>query len=87
MVIPIVGFHIISTSYFQSVGKAKQSIFLSMSRQILFLVPLVIFMPQFIGLDGIWLANPVADVLSAMLSGSMFWLAVRKMNRQIECQS
>ncbi len=68
LMLPIVGIQIVITNYFQAVGKASRAIFLSLTRQVLFLIPLVIILPLFFKLDGIWLAGPVADFSSAVLS-------------------
>ncbi len=61
---PLVGCQIVITNFFQSIGHAKIAIFLSLTRQLLFLIPSLIIFPRFWGLDGIWLSLPFADVLS-----------------------
>ena len=71
--LPIVGFQIVSASYFQAVGKPKQAMFLSLSRQVLLLIPAVLILPYFFGLDGVWAAMPTADLGSSILTG--IWLA------------
>lgn len=72
--LPIIGFQIISANYFQAVGKAGHAIFLSMSKQVLLLMPMIFILPGFFGLNGAWLAGPVADVLSSLLTGTfLFW--------------
>lgn len=68
LMLPIVGIQIIITNYFQSIGKASKAILLSLTRQVLFLIPLVMILPVFLGLDGIWVAGPVSDFSSAMLA-------------------
>jgi Na+-driven multidrug efflux pump len=68
LMLPIVGIQIIITNYFQSVGKASKAILLSLTRQVLFLIPLVLILPTFLGLDGIWTAGPVSDFSSALLA-------------------
>ena len=65
---PIVGYQMVVTNFFQSIGKAKISIFLSLSRQLLFLVPLLAVMPLFFGVSGVWVAMPISDSLSALLA-------------------
>ena len=62
----IVGFQIISTSLFQSIGKVGKSIFLSLSRQVIFLIPLLLLLPGKYGLDGVWLSFPVSDFLATI---------------------
>ncbi len=66
--LPIVGFQIVTSSFFQSIGKAKISIFLSLSRQILFLIPALLILPNFWGLKGVWLGAPTADISSTILT-------------------
>ena len=68
IMLPIVGIQIIITNYFQAVGKASRAIFLSLTRQVLFLIPLVVILPVFFKLDGIWIAGPVADFSSSLLA-------------------
>jgi len=66
--LPVLGIQIVITNYFQSVGKAKKAILLSLTRQVLFLIPLIMILPHFFKLDGIWMAGPVSDFSSAALS-------------------
>lgn len=64
----VVGFQMVVGNFFQSIGKAKISIFLSLSRQMLFLLPLLIIFPMFWGKDGIWASLPASDALSAIVA-------------------
>lgn len=64
----VVGFQIVSTTLFQSIGKAWASIFLSLTRQVLFLIPLLWFLPPIFGLDGIWMAFPASDLIATMVT-------------------
>lgn len=64
----IVGFQIISSNFFASIGKAKLSFFLSLSRQIFFLIPFLLFLPRVFGLDGIWYAVPLSDLLASLVT-------------------
>ncbi|HOP58805.1 MAG TPA: MATE family efflux transporter [Bacteroidales bacterium] len=68
MVFPIVGFQMVTSSFFQSIGKARFSIFLSLTRQVLFLIPALLILPRFLGLDGVWLGGPVSDFSSSLLT-------------------
>lgn len=65
---PIVGYQMIVTNFFQSIGKAKISIFLSLSRQLIFLVPLLVVLPLFIGVNGVWMSLPISDAFSAIFA-------------------
>lgn len=68
MMLPILGFQIISTSYFQATGRPKQAMLLSLSRQVLFLIPLILILPPIFGLIGVWSAGPTADLLSSLVT-------------------
>jgi putative MATE family efflux protein len=67
--LPIVGFQIVSASYFQAVGKPKEALILSLSRQLLILVPALLLLPVFFGLGGVWAAMPTADLGASVLTG------------------
>lgn len=71
MMFPIVGFQIVVTSFFQSIGKAKVSMFLSLSRQLLFLVPALAIFSEIWGLWGIWSAMPFSDALATLVAAVM----------------
>ena len=65
---PLVGAQIIITNFFQSIGMAKVSIFLALSRQLLFLIPSLLIMPHFFGIEGVWASMPVADAVSVVVT-------------------
>ena len=65
---PIVGYQMVITNFFQSIGMAKISIVLSLLRQLLLLLPLLILLPPYFGIDGVWMSMPVSDTLSALLA-------------------
>lgn len=65
---PIIGFQIISSVYFQAVGKPKLSLFISLSRQIIILIPCIIIMSRLFGLTGIWFAAPTSDFISTVIT-------------------
>ena len=73
---PIVGFQMIATNFFQSLGMVRKSIILSLSRQILFLLPLLYILPNWIGPDGVWASFPIADsiatVMTIIMLGKLF---------------
>ena len=73
---PIVGFQMIGTNFFQSLGMVRKSIILSLSRQILFLLPLIYLLPKWMGADGVWASFPIADciatVMTAVMLGQLF---------------
>lgn len=61
----------ITSNFFTAIGKPKRGIFLSLTRQIIFLLPLIVIFPRFMGIDGIMYAGPIADFMAAILGGSM----------------
>jgi putative MATE family efflux protein len=65
---PIVGFQMVTTSFFQSIGRARVSIILSLSRQILFLAPLTLILPRIFNLTGVWTSMPAADFIAFLLT-------------------
>jgi putative MATE family efflux protein len=83
-VLPVVGFQIIASNYFQAIGKAKLATFLSLLRQIIVLLPLVIILPHFWGVEGAWVANPVSDMIAAIVSFTFFRRELKKLNCGID---
>ena len=78
LVVPIIGFQMITIGFFQSIGKAGISILLSLTRQLLFLVPLLLILPNFFGLEGIWYSVPIADGTSAITAAIVLIYHMRK---------
>jgi len=72
LVIPLLGMQITGTVFFQAVGKAGPALVLSMSRQIILLIPFILVLPIFLGLSGVWIAFPAADVISTTIT--ILWL-------------
>ncbi len=81
---PIVGFQIVTANYFQAIGKPHQAMILSLSRQVLLLIPCLIILPRFMGLDGVFASGPVSDLGSSLLTGTLFYLEMRKLKRKHE---
>ena len=79
--LPVLGFQTISSNYFQSIGQAKVSMFLSLLRQVILLIPCLIVLPRVggLGLMGVWLAGPVADGLASIITGVVFFGSLRKL--------
>lgn len=75
---PIVGFQMVTSSFFQSIGKAKKAIFLALTRQTLFLAPCLLIFPLFFGVKGVWYSMPTADVLSSVVSAYLLITEYRK---------
>ena len=77
----IVGYHMITTNLFQCLGMVRQSIFLSLVRQLIYLVPLLYILPRFLGADGVWWSMPVSDVLSCLTALVMRASLLKKFDR------
>jgi Na+-driven multidrug efflux pump len=72
MMFPLVGFQIVVSNFFQSIGKANMSIALSLTRQFIFLLPAIFILPPIFGLSGAWAVMPVSDGLSSIVSALTF---------------
>lgn len=81
---PLVGFQVIGSSIFQAFGKALPAFILSISRQILFLIPLVLILPRFYGLIGVWISFPFADFLAAVITFIFYSNQIKKFDQAIE---
>lgn len=77
---PIVGFQIVVANFFQSIGMAKKSIFISVSRQLVLLVPFLIIFPEIWGTKGVWASIATADGLSTIIAAVMLWIYYSKQN-------
>lgn len=77
--LPIIGFQIISTNLFQCLGMVKHSIFLSLSRQLIFLLPGLYVLPLAFGMEGVWLSYPVSDVIAFSVTVVMVVHLVKKL--------
>lgn len=79
---PFVGFQVVSSNYFQSIGKAKISMFLSLLRQVILLIPCILILPKIFELNGIWLSGAVCDGLSSFITGIIFLYSVKKLKTE-----
>ena len=82
--LPIIGFQVVSANYFQAVGKAPKAMFLSLSRQVIFLIPLLLILPLYFGLNGIWYSAPLADFLSALLTALLLYREIKHLDDKHE---
>lgn len=80
-VFPIVGFGMVASNFFQSIGMAGKAIFLSLSRQVLFLIPCLIVVPLFFGIQGVWMALPISDAVSSLVSAVLVVGLIRKFRK------
>lgn len=73
LVFPIVGFQMVTSNFFQSIGMANKAIFLSLTRQLLFLLPCLIILPRFLGASGIWWSMPISDTIASAVAAVMLY--------------
>lgn len=79
----IVGFQIVATNFFQSLGMAGKSVFLSLTRQIIFMIPLLLILPPVWGLDGVWACFPISDAVATIIAAIMLMWQIRKIRAKI----
>lgn len=84
LMFPLVGAQMVITTFFQCIGKVKFSIFLSLSRQLIILLPLLLLLPLFFGIDGVWYSLPSSDFLAAVIAVVTMMLFTRKLNKEIQ---
>lgn len=78
---PFVGFQMVTSNFFQSIGMAPKAIFLSLTRQLIFLVPFLLILPGFYGPNGVWMSMPMADAAATTLAAILLWKQFRKFHR------
>lgn len=78
----VVGSQIAISQFFQSIGIAWKAIFLSLTRQFLYLIPAILFLPPLLGLNGVWLSGPISDGLAAITAWVFLWNHIKKVNKQ-----
>ena len=78
---PIVGFQMVASNFFQSIGMASKAIFLSLSRQVLFLIPCLIVVPLSFGIEGVWMALPISDAIATVVAAFLIVGLVRKFRK------
>jgi putative MATE family efflux protein len=77
--LPIIGFQIVSSNYFQAIGKPTHSALLGLSRQVLVLIPALIILPKIFGLNGIIMAGPFSDIIASIITGVFIFLEMRRL--------
>lgn len=77
----LVGMQMVSTNFFQCLGMVRKSIFLSLTRQLLFLVPLVYLLPLKLGIEGVWYSFPISDALAFIITGILILNLMRKFRK------
>ncbi len=81
---PIIGFQIVTGNFFQSVGMAGKAAFLSLTRQLIFLLPCLLILPHFFQTNGIWMSMPAADALSSIVSATLIFSQIKKFKKAEE---
>lgn len=84
MALPVIGFQIMSGHYYQYIGRSFVSLIITLLRQAILLIPLYFILPHFLGLDGIFIASPVSDVLTFMISLTVMIFELRRISRKIK---
>lgn len=82
IIFPIIGFQIVCSNFFQSIGKARKAIFLSLTRQVIVLIPLLFIFPYFWGIEGVWLSMPVSDLVATILSAILIAKEIKILKSQ-----
>jgi Na+-driven multidrug efflux pump len=75
---PIVGFQMVASTFFQSIGMPGKAIFMSLTRQVLFLLPCLLTLPSFFGIKGVWYSMPAADLLASIIAAYLLISQYRK---------
>ncbi|WP_102399723.1 MATE family efflux transporter [Haloimpatiens massiliensis] len=77
--LPIIGMQIVGSNYFQAIGQAKTAMFLSLLRQVVILIPLILILPTLFKLDGLWMSQPCADVIAFILTGFFLYRGMKEL--------
>ncbi len=85
--LPVVGFQIVSSNFFQAIGEATTAMILSLSRQVIILIPLILVLPGLLGLQGVWIATPIADLLSSVLTALYIMKMFKKLSKMDQLSS
>lgn len=83
LALPLIGFQIITGNYYQATGRAGIAAFLSLLRQVIVLIPILYILPPLVGVNGVWLASPLADVISAGITAIFFYKALQNLNKRM----
>ncbi|MDR1120429.1 MAG: MATE family efflux transporter [Dysgonamonadaceae bacterium] len=80
---PLIGFQMVCSTFFQSIGKPQLSIILSMTRQVLFLIPILLILPNYFGVIGVWVSISISDCISVFLAGILLYGELRRQRKNI----
>ena len=79
---PVIGINLVTSNFFQSIGKPKRSIFLSLSRQLIFLTPLLYILPMFMGEKGVWWSFAISDIISTVVACLLLYQFFKTFNHE-----
>ncbi len=80
--LPVIGFQVVAGNYFQSIGKASTSVFLTLLRQVIVLIPMLLILPPIFELKGVWMAGPISDSVAATICGILLVIEWRRISAQ-----
>lgn len=84
MFFPIIGFQMVTANFFQSIGMASKAIFLSLTRQMVVLLPCLLILPRFFGAAGVWYSMPISDLLASLIAGTMLVWQFRNLGYRLK---
>jgi Na+-driven multidrug efflux pump len=79
---PFIGFQMVASTFFQSIGKALTTIFLTATRQWIFLIPILFILPNFLKITGVWISMPIADTASALMAMRLLYAELKKFDKK-----
>ena len=82
MFYPVIGFQMVTSNFFQSIGMAKKAIILSLSRQVMILIPCLIVLPLFLGADGVWFSMPISDAAASVIAAVMLYRQFKQFKKR-----
>jgi putative MATE family efflux protein len=80
---PLVGFQMVGSAFFQSIGKPNKSIILSTTRQVLFLIPILLILPNYMEINGVWASMTISDFISVILAAFLLWSELKKTRNEL----
>ena len=85
--LPIIGLPITGSNYMQSIGQAKQAMMLGLLRQVIVLIPMIMILPKFLGLDGVWYSQPIADFVATVITTAVLYKEFKKYKKSDELEN
>ena len=79
--LPIIGFQIVAANYFQAVGKPSKAMLLTLSRQVLFMIPCLLILPNYLGLKGVFISAPISDFSATVVTGILIYREMKNLGK------